>query len=83
MEPSELDSFLVKFKHLWQAGFEAKLSVESRAGQAWVVLQAGLGQALPFQPTVHQPHRQRNINGPARQRRRERLEAARRVAAGE
>ena len=55
--------------------------MESRAGQAWVVLQAGLGQALPFQPTVHQPHRQRNRNGPAPQRRHIRSEAARIVAA--
>ena len=80
MEPSELDSFLVKFKYLWHSGLEAKLSVESHAGQAWVVLQAGLGQGHALQPPVPWPHHQRNRNGPAQQRRRTRREAARKVA---
>ena len=79
MEPSELDNVLVKFKYLWHAGLKAKLSVESHAGQAWVVLQAGLGHAP--QPPVPWPHQRRNRNGPAQQWRRARCEAAQKVAA--
>ena len=74
-----MDNVLVKFKYLWHAGLKAKLSVESHAGQAWVVLQAGLGHAP--RPPVPWPHQRRNRNGPAQQWRRARCEAAQKVAA--
>ena len=40
-----LDKFVRKFVILWQSGCDAKLSVEAEAGNAFVNLRAGLGQA--------------------------------------
>ena len=44
---SELDNFVRKFVHLWRAGSNAKLSVEAKAGEAFVNLSVGLGYAIP------------------------------------
>ena len=46
MSHIELDSFLFKFKCLWQAGYKASLKVETIAGEAKVVIEAGLGHFL-------------------------------------
>ena len=75
MTAIELDSFLSKFKQLCSSGLDAHLEAGSHAGQAWVSLRVGLGQL----PKSHECHRQRK-NGPARQKRRERREAARKVS---
>ena len=68
----ELDKFVRKFVSLWQAGWDANLNVETTAGNAFVSLKVGLGQAKHHV----------NIDGcrggsPSRQRRRERRAAAR------
>ena len=63
------------------AGIEAKLVFETHAGQAWGTLHVGLGEHPgQHQPTCppQEPHHGRV--GPAKQRRRERREAARVVA---
>ena len=69
MTSAQLDSFLHKFKNLWYAGFDARLAAGTHAGQAWVSIEVGLGHP--------QQVRNRNKNGPSRQRRRKRHEAAR------
>ena len=79
----ELDSFLTKFKSLQFAGIEATLTVESKNGEAFVTLKAGLGYLQPppdgFPPPRgyhgHGRH-QRVHRGPAYFRRQERRKAA-------
>ena len=80
MHAAELDSFVFKFKHLWRAGCDAHLEINSHAGQAWVGLHVRLGHA-------QRPHHQNlytNVNkarnGSSRQRRRERRAAQRKQA---
>ena len=70
MAHKELDSFFLKFKNLWQAGWNAKLSLKSNEGKAEAHLSVELGDA----PVI-----QRSRNGPSRQRRRERRAAARKA----
>ena len=72
-----MDSFVIKFKHLWNAGHDATLKVETHAGEAFVTLQVGLGRPPP--PPYHPvpQHHPRHHIGPARQRRRERRAAVR------
>ena len=72
--PQEFHSFVRKFVNLWQSGFHAKLYVESEAGNAFVNLQLGLGQAQPA-------HGDGQAVGGSRLRRRERRAAERRVNA--
>ena len=75
----ELESFLRKFKILWQSGCDAKLNIESEAGNAYVTLRVGLGKVLPGH---HHGHVGQHRGGsPARQRRRERRDLERRTAA--
>ena len=74
MGGAELDSFYVKFKTLWKSGLDACLTVESKAGKAWVNLKVGLGETQP------QQHHHHPRNTPAQQRRRERRAAARDAA---
>ena len=74
----EATSLMNKFKQLWLTETEAKLVFETRDGQAWGSLHVCLGE----HPHQHPPHSQeypRGQNSPARQRRRERREAARKV----
>ena len=71
----EFHSFVGKFVSLWQNGIEASLHVDSKAGEATVSLQVGLGQALPLQQ--HQPLPKLQ---PSRLRRRQRRAEARKVA---
>ena len=44
MAYSELDSFYVKFKSLWQAGSKACLSIETENGEAFVSLKVSIGR---------------------------------------
>ena len=76
---SELDSFVRKFVLLWKSGCDAKLSVETEAGNAFVNLSVGLGKAaLPGHVDVG--HRG---GSPARQRRSERRAAERKAKEAE
>ena len=59
---SEIDSFVLKFKHLLSAGRNACLKVETNAVKE-------IGDLPLFPP---QGYHQRSRNGPARQRRRQR-----------
>ena len=59
-----LQSFVNKFINLWKSWFEAKLNLETQAGQVCVSIQLGLG-------TLHQPPYCRQP-GPSRLRRRAR-----------
>ena len=70
---SELDSFVLKLKQLWQAGQVAHLDVDANAGKAWVGLRVQLGQP-PCDPPFC-----KSKNTPSRQRRRARRAAAREV----
>ena len=64
MDNSEMESFITKFRCLWNSGFDAHLELDSHAGQAWVSLRVRLGHAPgPLQP--HDPfpqNRPRNGN---------------------
>ena len=73
---SELDSFVRKFILLWRTGSNAKLSVEAKAGEAFVNLSVGLGQAVPG---AHAAKRRGGAG--ARQRRAERRVAERKMSA--
>ena len=70
MALNELDSFIYKFKNLWQTGRNASLSLKSNYGKVEAHLGVELGEA--FAPVF-----QRSKNGPSRQKRRERRAAAR------
>ena len=78
----EVDSFVSKFKHLWNSGIDATLTVKSKNGKATVVLTADLGP-LPGPPCqVYLPrHPLRQDRSPAYQRRQERRQAAGKAAA--
>ena len=79
MDNSEIESFITKFRVLWNSGLDAHLEVNSHAGQAWVSLRVRLGH----DPGPLQPHHQfehppsKSRNSPSRQRRRARRAAAR------
>ena len=75
---SELDSFILKFKHLWQAGHVAHLDVDANAGEAWVGLRVQLGQP-PGHPEhlLPSPTFSKSKNTPSRQRCRARRAAER------
>ena len=68
----EVNSFVGKFVHLWQSGFNANLNIKSCAGNASINLEIELGQAPFLPPTNHV--------SPSRLRRRHRREEARKVA---
>ena len=70
----ELDKFVRKFVSLWQSGCEASLHVETKAGNAFVNLNVGLGQVKPLTGKGQHGGVHRG-GGPAKQRRRERREA--------
>ena len=73
----EIDSFVIKFKHLWCAGNKATLKIEAVDGQAFVILTAGLGHPPPHAPGPHVPGQPpRQHRGPAYLRRQERRKAA-------
>ena len=80
MYDAELDSFLLKFRQLWRAGYDAHLNVNSHAGQAWVGLHVRLGHAQGPLNQDHVKNVNKARNGPSRQRRRERRADARKQA---
>ena len=81
MYDTELDTFIHKFKTLWNSGLDANLNVETHAGQAWVSLRVQLGKAPgPLHP--HFPHHKPR-HSPSRERRRVRRADARRKTAEE
>ena len=75
MAGNELDSFVRKFINLWQSGCDAKLQIESEAGNAYVSLRVGLGH----DPHGHHQAVHHRGGGTTRQRRSERREAERKV----
>ena len=79
METFELDSFITKFKGLWNSGLDAHLELNTHAGQAWVNLRVRLGHAPgPLQPHFQfPPPANKSRNGPARERRRAKRAAER------
>ena len=68
----ELNSFIIKFKHLWRSGQDAQLDMQCHAGQAWVGIRVQLGHEAGLQIPKNI-----NRNTPSRQRRRARRVAAR------
>ena len=79
---NEVDSFVLKLKNLWKAGRDAKLTIETVAGEATVTLSVrGLPEPQPGGPAQQEHYLSQLVsqsrNGPARQRRREKREAAR------
>ena len=73
----ELDKFITKFVSLWISGCNAKQTVEAEAGNAFVNLRVGLGQAHLGQQHHVVYHRR---GGPSRQRRKEKRAAEREAA---
>jgi hypothetical protein len=76
MAANELDSFVFKLKNLWRNGQEATLNVKTKAGEAWVELQVGLGRPLDL-PLPHIHLNQGVQNGKSRDRRRAKRAAER------
>ena len=76
MALSALDSFYFKFKNLSSAEENAILTFKSEAGRSVIMLSIDLGHVL----SCPGPVLQRPRNGPARQRRLEKLAAARKIA---
>ena len=77
----EIDSFVRKFKVLCKGGRSASLTLCSDTGKVSLNLSVDLG-VLPEEGVQHPQHpRNQSRNGPARQRRREKRAAARRVQA--
>ena len=67
MYMTEVDTFIKKFKHLWQSGLHAHLDLETHGGQAWVGLCVHLGHAPPGPLYKVQPSFPRNSrNSPSR-----------------
>ena len=80
MHMTELQSFICKFHHLWEAGFTAHLNLDTHAGQAWVGLRVQLGQVPDpghQQPGQPPPFHRRS---PAYHRRQERRRSAKAAA---
>ena len=52
---SELDSFFGKFKQLWRSGYNADLSIKSKAGEASLTLSLLLDSdsGPPLKPPYH------------------------------
>ena len=44
MADIEINSFLCKFHHLWNSGWDANFNLESQAGNAWISLCLYLGK---------------------------------------
>lgn len=86
MNVSVLDTFITKFKLLWQSGHDAHLAVDTQAGQAWVRLDVRLGYIPgPHHQQVHPQRRPQpqHRDGPARRRRRQRRADARAAKAAD
>ena len=70
-----------QFQRLWQSGMNAHLSLECRAGHAWVQLQLALPPPHPHQYQHHQHHHSKPGPSPSRRRRRAKRADARAKAA--
>jgi hypothetical protein len=84
---TELDTFVNKFRQLWNAGYNAHLDLDTHAGLAWVGLRVQLGYVPgPLHHQVSSPFSKnwRKAESPSRQRRRARrtAERQRQAAAG-
>ena len=78
MHTAELDTFVHKFRQLWNAGPNAHLDFVCRGGAAFVGLHLELGHAPgPAHHQVDPFHLHRRCFSPAYERRRARLSAAR------
>ena len=80
MAVTELESFISKFKSLWNDGHQAKLTVNSRNGKAWINLEVGL--ECP-RHRRHEAANQGQGHDNARKRRKERRAADRAVVTAE
>ena len=84
---TELDTFVLKFHQLWNAGYNAHLDLDTHAGYAWVGLRVQLGQAPgPLHHRAPPPpfaYNQKKAESQSRQRRRARRSAERQAAAEE
>ena len=76
---TQFQSFVGKFVSLWEQGLDARLNVNCSAGQAWVQLHVGLGDA--HGPQQQEPQGHVRVPGPARLRRRQRRAEERRKEA--
>ena len=84
MDVSVLDTFIDRFKYLWQSGQDANLYIDTRAGQAWARLDIRLGHAPgPLLHRQHQAHPRPHGDSPTRRRRRERRAQARQANAAD
>ena len=73
----EIDSFVLKFRNLCSAGYNATLSVEAENGKASICLKADLGNIPPSFPHPHSyGPPSRSHRGPSYHRRQERRKAA-------
>ena len=78
-----MNSFVGKFVRLWQSGYNATLSFESKSGETEVQLKVGLGKLPPVPHQTNQTnfHHQRiRVPGPSRQRRQQRRAEERKAA---
>ena len=70
---TELDTFVHKFHQLWNAGYNAHLDLDTRAGVAWVGLRVQLGHVPgPLHHQVNPPfskNLKKKTESPSRQRR--------------
>ena len=75
---TEVDTFIQKFRDLWQSGLDAHLDLDTHAGQAWVGLRVRLGHAPgPLHHQVQPNSQRKSRNSPSRQRRRAKRASAR------
>ena len=72
----EIDSFVIKLKHLALNGYDASLNVETRDGKAFVTLKADLGD-IKYYPHSQQVYRSKLSRSPSYFRRQERRREAR------
>ena len=74
----EIDSFVIKLKHLALNGYDASLNVETRDGKAFVTLKADLGD-IKYYPHSQQVYRSQSklSRSPSYFRRQERRREAR------
>ena len=78
---TQLNSFVVKFHQLWQAGYNAHLNVDCHAGYAWCGLRVDLGAAPAAPRHQHQQVRPGSRRHAPSYRRRLEARAAARAAA--
>ena len=80
MSGLEMDSFVMKFKNLWNAGRNATLNLETIAGKVKVSLSVELDNPVGGEQPQHWIQNSGSRNSPAQQRRRSRRAAVRSAA---